>query len=276
VVKGYDASQDVEGDETVQIGQLLDDFLHLLDTHNDDDSFEYIQDELGYCDVKYCKMLEDHEEGNRDDLSDFFGNDDFDGAHSYKCLVNRIHVFYAHSYDIGYRLTVKEKSKIEESSRSRRNDQRNIKNCTFNPEITELRQIMSTKFGNNEVKKIQNRGKSRYNHVQLKGDGNNNGECHNYGTYYLGVEFIYDDENGEQTAEYENRSVIHVKSKYLCLKEELLRNPFIILTIGQYRNEYRKATGHFQCEFRRKCHPDLQLDHILALMIYANFEGLIC
>ena len=264
----YDSSKESEEQNNINIEQVFDDFLHGLDTHDDPESFEYIKNELGYCNVSNCDILDKYDEKNRNILNDFFGSEE--SNYYCKCIMNRIHVYYLHSYDIGHKLSLEETSKMEESSRSRERH-RSVRKCMRNPEIAELRHIVSSK-PNINVKEIHNRGKQRYN--QVKDD-----DCVYYKQYSFGVEFVYE-EKGEEEKEYkdyDDKPIIYVEPRYSCFKEELLSNR-TRLSIGQYRNEVRKASVNWKAKYRKRFRSkkgeELQKDHALALMIYANYTSL--
>eukprot|EP01084_Bolivina_argentea_P055054 100952_1 len=42
----------------------------------------------------------------------------------------------------------------------------------------------------------------------------------------------------------------------------------------QFNGEHKKAIIHYQCDYRKQMFPDITLNEILSLMVYANFTNL--
>eukprot|EP01084_Bolivina_argentea_P268724 456531_1 len=88
----------------------------------------------------------------------------------------------------------------------------------------------------------------------------------------FGYEFIYDaDIIVNFMNDYE--SVI-IQKKYRSFKDELVTNNIITISMYQFNIECMKAKIHWQSYFR-KCHyPKLNMECILALSLYCNFDHL--
>eukprot|EP01084_Bolivina_argentea_P076376 138411_1 len=90
---------------------LLNDFLHLLHHHNDnDESFEYIMNQFDHCDFETCSIF-DRIYRKRDQMEY-----ETDCLQSYINLIGKIHCFYLHSHDSGSRLLMKEMSFLNQST----------------------------------------------------------------------------------------------------------------------------------------------------------------
>eukprot|EP01084_Bolivina_argentea_P019058 35456_1 len=88
-------------DDDMNICQLLDDYLYLQQYHNTDNEFEYIYYQLGgFCDIQTCDVFK----RNHNNSNTFTGYD----TSRYQIL-DKIHCFYCHTFDIGLRLTQQER-----------------------------------------------------------------------------------------------------------------------------------------------------------------------
>eukprot|EP01084_Bolivina_argentea_P194682 334065_1 len=95
-------------DEIIAMNVLhtLDDYLHLIHNHDNDDEFVFIFKTLGNCTVTNCSGIR----GN-------YRNRDKYGKTKQKTnwsleILDKIHCYFVHSYQIGYRLTMNEKNNI--------------------------------------------------------------------------------------------------------------------------------------------------------------------
>eukprot|EP01083_Nonionella_stella_P135227 411352_1 len=101
------------------IQSVLDNFGHLMQKHNHNehdpaDEFESIHKALGgFCNIKTCKRFKRHQlyRGrdtsaivSQNTLKDIYNVDD-DTEVTHKQIMDKIHCFYRHCYDVGNRLT---------------------------------------------------------------------------------------------------------------------------------------------------------------------------
>eukprot|EP01084_Bolivina_argentea_P003581 6736_1 len=109
----YDASQDNcdHIHKEYDLIQIVDIYQHLLSKHDKDTDFQYIYNTLPKCIVENCVMFRRNYR-NR-------GYVQYDELRLYKCddvctiqILDKIHCYYKHTYDIGYRLTLKERNYI--------------------------------------------------------------------------------------------------------------------------------------------------------------------
>eukprot|EP01084_Bolivina_argentea_P004322 8218_1 len=89
---------------------LLDDYIHIIQCHND--NLDYISTSMinDYhiiaCDINKCSFVLRHFRSNKqDDMSNLLSDDDFV---FYRNLIDSIHCYLFHSYDIGLRVNTDE------------------------------------------------------------------------------------------------------------------------------------------------------------------------
>eukprot|EP01084_Bolivina_argentea_P043266 79719_1 len=99
--------------------------------------------------------------------------------------------------------------------------------------------------------------------------------------FKVGVKFHYgketkfaDSSNGASDSKSTNDDVLIEKAKWKNLKEELTQNTIESLSVTQYDKEKKKARNHFNSDYRKQTYSDMLIDHILALMVYCNFDKL--
>eukprot|EP01083_Nonionella_stella_P311382 1110165_1 len=97
----YDQSNMNQGRMDTQFASnVIDDFLHTIYEHNQDEEFAAIYNVLKHCDVTQCAVFSDRNSNKR-------------GAYG---IISKIHCYYHHSYDIGNRLTMKEIAQLQYKS----------------------------------------------------------------------------------------------------------------------------------------------------------------
>eukprot|EP01084_Bolivina_argentea_P092824 166973_1 len=97
--------------QLICIDDLIHNHIHLIYEHNHDEDFEYIHNKINAtnCDIFSCDIfMRNHRNRNKTNLTDLF---DSNNVHIIvrKQILDSIHCHYAHSFDIGHRLRVKEK-----------------------------------------------------------------------------------------------------------------------------------------------------------------------
>eukprot|EP01084_Bolivina_argentea_P151342 264173_1 len=105
--------------------------------------------------------------------------------------------------------------------------------------------------------------------------------------YHSGKQFLYKykgeheingvsqyDRLTELNINFDNTKAIIVVPKFKDLKEELTINGMIDLCIDQYNNEYKKALIHFASWYRKSRYKNMNVENILCLMVYCNYDGL--
>eukprot|EP01084_Bolivina_argentea_P319130 553545_1 len=114
IIKQYDDHfmQIANTMDNAKLTNVVNDYLHLLHEHNDDEQFQFIVDYLGYCDIASCVKIKRHYR-NRNIID----NTDckVQKKYMYDVVINfmdKMHCYFQHCYDIGNRISIHEKSKI--------------------------------------------------------------------------------------------------------------------------------------------------------------------
>eukprot|EP01084_Bolivina_argentea_P072007 130789_1 len=251
--------------DRTKILQILNDYLHLMGKHDDIDQFEYITNQLENCAMNECKILAP-DKRNRNELHDSI---------AYYDIMDKIHCYYHHSYDSGYRLSIEDKENIY---KSHHDEKENV--YLLNSKLSHMvKAIMSKrKIFDNITNSLNNR-QPKYN--QLFTDENIDTKQNHedsYKIYSYGYGFYY----GYERESRQKLSIDVSKTAYYStLKEELTQNDIAILPKKAFDNEYRKAGIHFESYYNKKKRyitymQQMSLVQILSLMIYSNYTELQC
>eukprot|EP01084_Bolivina_argentea_P272926 464810_1 len=245
-----------ESQHTNKTSENLDAFLHLLEQHsNDDVQFQYIYDTMGgKCDISHCKLFSRH---YRD--RNLCNND-----HCYNInqqILDKIHSFFIHSYDIVHRLTCEELLLLHNISNTQESK------CDQNTFI-DTKTVTLSKIISNKPKLLPKEAmKRRFDRYQPLNDENKETVDKKY---EFGVLFDYDNDEKKEAVP------IPVFGKYSSVKEELTGNALCALNMSQFNHEMQKASIHYNSAYRRNNRDwnDIMIDHVLALMIYCNYNDL--
>eukprot|EP01084_Bolivina_argentea_P283347 485229_1 len=87
---------------------IIDDFCHLLSVHDNHNDFEYIYNKFGaLCDITKCKLFErNYRNKNSNDLLKTYS--------AKQQIIDKIHCYYRHAFDIGNRLNLNENKIIND------------------------------------------------------------------------------------------------------------------------------------------------------------------
>eukprot|EP01083_Nonionella_stella_P193956 715750_1 len=223
--------------DDIKINQVLDDYLYLQHHHSADDQFEHIHDRLGTCCTIYeCDIFKRNH--NRETTAT--GHDA-----CYQQILDKIHCFYAHTFDIGYRLTEKERSLLSTDDTT--------------SHLSQYTELLSDK-------------RQAFQNYNENTEGVKNRTVHKYmqNMYSFGTLFNY----GYDGEHIWNNKAIKVHPKYASLKDELLNNDIATISARRFENEYQKASVHSDTYYRKTYYPEMEIEHILSLMIYTNFDRL--
>eukprot|EP01084_Bolivina_argentea_P283857 486276_1 len=250
---------------------LLDNFLHFLDKHNNQTDFDFVLQSLGMCDITKCSIFRQHYR-NRNLSQSKTKNANIS---TIQALINKIHCFFCHSYDIGHRILLKEL--IEDEKKNVDTMITKSKVCNFLSSKHKLyrhhqQRTMTSKFNPFATKNSNHSSNKRY--------------------YSFGVEFQYGSHDSKvcksssekpnitAVESEENHNGIRIqpftieKGKYASLKEEMLMNTIAILTLEQFEHEYNKISMLHNSFFRKREYLDMSLEQLLCLAIYCNFDTL--
>eukprot|EP01084_Bolivina_argentea_P095947 172474_1 len=126
--------------DQVDVLTTLNSFLHLLQTHDDDHQVEMIKKLLNIdCNIRKCKIFHDICQMSNNYQAHFQ-------------ILDKIHCYYEHCYDLGNRLLIQEKMMIIDSIE----DIEHESSCLESDQIKQLNHILADKYQN---KKLINRKK---------------------------------------------------------------------------------------------------------------------
>eukprot|EP01084_Bolivina_argentea_P311828 539811_1 len=267
------------------VPDILADYLHFVECHSkkEHDAFEFIFNNLSFCNINKCPMFDriyrDRNKMNTEVTEVTEVTEHLD--HSYSDIMDKIHVYFCHSYDMRYRLTGDQQTLISnaklpdflDTDEKKSIESKSVCRYLVNPLLTKMRQTLPPK--QHIDTHVISRNYKKYNQVF----SNQNNQHYCFGFHF---KYGYD---GEKRLTLQPKEIISVVKHYDNLKTELLDNDFYILTISQFNNEYTKAIMHFDSpycknKFRPFSYPMndqkyfIDIDIILSLMIYSNFTDL--
>eukprot|EP01084_Bolivina_argentea_P304515 525917_1 len=244
----------------LDIVSVVNDFMHLLTEHDTNDEFEYISDTLGHCNINTCQRFNDNFRNRLNEPIALNSNLQLTTA-EYQIL-NKIHCYFQHCYDIGNNIRNKELQSIHIDEQKETDI-----NPVTNSKIEQIYKLLSQKRNKyKHISAIGHRMKHRCNQL----DNDNNRE-HTQKMYSFG-----------RKIEYQNQRIESILSpsialaKFKSLKEELLHNTICSIGLSQYENEYQKSEIYFACNYRKTNYKDVNLEYLLSIMIYCNFTELQC
>eukprot|EP01083_Nonionella_stella_P098906 278190_1 len=252
----------VDNTDKSQLTQIMDDFLHLMNEHDDDDQFRFIFEILRHCDMTNCIMFKRNNR-NRMRLTADATHDIVQSHHgAYRVgfdILDKMHCYFQHSYDMGHRVFI------------------NCKNEEFEPELPDqLKQSNSYPTPRNIPLHFTDNAYNKYNGQLLSIDNTNEQ------VYGHGVPFYYNYPGESRSWDDSEYSYKEVSPKYCSLKEEVTQNPFAVLTQDQFTHEYEKAMVLFDTRHRKKSkhfephhlynqRVEFTVQNVLALMLYCNY-----
>eukprot|EP01084_Bolivina_argentea_P312003 540128_1 len=282
---------------TENINQILNDYFHLLLRHNDNKHFTSIVNELDKCDIDKCAMfVRNHRNRNEQNIEEKSDEPIFDDETDmvYCRIWDKIHCYFYHTYDIGYCLSTDEITMIqnEEHKSSQVNS-----SLIINQMIINRNKLIAAKAKKRAsiCNKINPSLNSKHNQLILIDDLK---EQQKGKMFSFGYQFEYTNnpyEYSKQDTEENLRTVfknkkINIGPKYCHLKQEIISNNFVILTMKQFHEEYRKCIIHFnsphcKANFRPFLydtgHVDgkfieefITIEYLLSLMVYCNYTQL--
>eukprot|EP01084_Bolivina_argentea_P312007 540134_1 len=217
-------------------------------------------------------------------------------------IMDRIHCYFYHSYDIGNRLKSQEKLTVNciNNESIDPDESKDINNKSWNG----IQNILNNK--RNKIKNvatlIHNRMNIKYNpfsdllHV-TDSNGSDNGKTSKSNKMYnFGFKFDYgyrleDGLTRKPNYTHLREDYVSVSPKYSSLKQELITNEISLISAEQFHNEHKKAQMYFRSHYCRKAFTSrkwldryqddpiqwvFSVEHILSLMIYCNYTELQC
>eukprot|EP01084_Bolivina_argentea_P309292 534984_1 len=255
--------------------RILNDYLHLFLQHDSDEDFEFISQRLGECNLLKCSSFI---RNNRNRARNSFYNNQRKvevEAAVYTQLLDKIHCSFQHCFDIGDRLTIKQKRDIsmnmKEDEKECINDFLNAGH-SLNKSTLKINKLVQRKM-NLYGQCVTNRRNNKYNNLF---EPNTNDDA----IYKFGYLFNYDGENEQKYDSIELHdytSAIDIKPKYMSFKDELINSKIHHVTIEQYNCEYTKASVYRKLRYKHFLfynYKQMRLQFILSLMFYSNFDRL--
>eukprot|EP01084_Bolivina_argentea_P163701 284743_1 len=264
---------------------IYDDFFHLKDLHSH--QFEKIYNHFGgKCNAEQCSMFQRHNCRNRQ--SEIHEQKQIDNIADQ--IIDMIHCYYSHSFDIGNKLTNSEKKLMAKSEKKDR--------------IKIMCEILKPKN-----RRYHNMRKRHFHKLMTTSEIINDEQKEEYPLYSFGVQYFYQTEekhmfmmsmDSDTGMPYFNKAVetsntcyfvthIIVNKKYKDLKRELLNNPVFHVTKPDFNIEYKKAgilhasgyckryVGKIRSQTQHNGSKDTDkftIEHLLSLMAHSNYDGL--
>eukprot|EP01083_Nonionella_stella_P035501 96858_1 len=258
---------------------LMDSFNHVLCHHNEAQDFEYIYDQLNVCAVTQCCAIDRHYR-NRNVNDDPYEHHAPKSANDIKesiCqILDKIHCFYQHSYDMGYRMRRDDSKEANENG------------------------IHVSEWTENKMKPWTHI--SKYHQLQAPMGRQNHAspKVYSFGQVYLYWSYYRDSYEARTQALCTNPTDVlakwYVSHKYTDLKDEMINNQTTVLLAEQYQNEHAKALVYLQTRLGKSFIADLRsnveylpfdkrrcgiqqgasitLNHLIAVLIYCGYTVL--
>eukprot|EP01084_Bolivina_argentea_P238882 401370_1 len=269
--------------DELKILPILDSFLHLKDEHDSEEQFEWIYNSLTNCDINKCDSFR---RNFRDRSEQSEKNDHKLGSHQTIKLeiVDKIHCYYYHSYNIGHRLRAQETINVHKDPNKVKQVNESWIEYMTNNNITELRHLLHKKRKSlGSVDELLSKRINKYNNLSQKIQQTQSHviidvEDEKSKLYHYGYMFHY----GKACCDFRNvrnkmlrRKIITISPKYANLKEEVTKNSFCILTIEQYTNALIIAKLYRNTQYcKSKFKSTIKIEHILSLMLHCNYTDL--
>eukprot|EP01084_Bolivina_argentea_P237981 399844_1 len=265
--------------DNINILGALNDYLHLINFHDND--FEQIFNSFKQtCSVTTCIIFRRNNQSKEHKKNNLNFNEQ---------ILDKMHCYFKHSYDIGHRITHQELELLN-SSNFKHND---VPFGSFKTKQTvQLMNIISNKHQMyRDVKGLDRKTKYNVdvsNESQQKEDNVTEHNEHMV-MFDCGVYFNYSDP-------MDMSNWADVKKKYSDIKRELLTNSIAVLSEEQFESELHKAQIHYASRHCKQIMTDyeiafstedeialstedgsefsLQVYHLLAIMIYCNYDVL--
>eukprot|EP01084_Bolivina_argentea_P023714 44289_1 len=234
------------------IESALNHYIHLMYEHNSDDEFEFI--------VHCIRSIRNT--NRRNSLKIVNDMNIVDTA--YLEIMDKMHCYFYHCYDVGFRLNEQDKMFLNKKNEDCKSE--NMQTLSlFNINKYNRIKLLSSKQQNTYMQFLQKQNKtpSKFNQMDFVINDN---------VYSYGYFFSYDEHHRNKWMEtIKGRRVIYVDSKYSSLKTEVTQNNVSVLLIDQFAKEYEKASIHFESRYRKINYPNIELEFLLTLMIYCNY-----
>eukprot|EP01084_Bolivina_argentea_P022422 41671_1 len=231
--------------DNAQLTSTLDHYLHLIHQHNQDEQFEAIYNQLGFCDVTKCAIF------MRNNRNRMIINEINDAQYT-KCnviydIIDKMHCYFQHCYDIGNQLSIKEKNVIHSEVKY------NTDLCDahlLNNKTAQIAKILQSKRDRHKdiYYKFNNALHNKYNQLFCNINEQKSNNIQQTAMYSFGYPFEYG-YDGEAFQALYIPNCRKILPKYASFKQELTQNTnttTTILVMDEFNNEYKKAMIHFK------------------------------
>eukprot|EP01084_Bolivina_argentea_P101864 182562_1 len=130
--------------KNVKTVDIIYHYTHLMDKHDNDEHFEYIVTTLGECSSE-CNRFKRYGTEQKTSTEDVDINDIV-----YCQIMDKIHCYFLHSYDIGYRLTKQERELVNMEETKNESEYDEYNDILVNKKILLIRNLFQTKRKNSK------------------------------------------------------------------------------------------------------------------------------
>eukprot|EP01084_Bolivina_argentea_P288364 494917_1 len=268
---------------------LVDCYVHIIHKHDNDLHFAHIVSQLGQCPKLYeCNMLKRNlrDRSMMKNTDNDFVEKDLNDIVRLE-LLDKMHCYFLHCYDLGNRLTIEEREQLYSTV-----DEYNYDGLVNN-KLIQIHNIVKRKKQKFQLRTNYTRSNVKFNQLcNLELDEIKNEDK----IYSVGFVFKYgfdqefftiEEANSGAPASYVEEwyqtDVVDIYPTYSTLKEEMVSNSVVQLTIEQFNAEYKKASINFESKYcKQKYRPyeyflndvnkHITIEIILSLMIYCNYD----
>eukprot|EP01084_Bolivina_argentea_P277853 474514_1 len=296
---------------------LMNDYNHLIIFHSTNDQFENVYHRFilganndSICSLTDCIMMQrNHRDRLKSVLTQLYIDTEQHNIIRQQ-LLDRIHSYYFHTFDIGYKLTRNDRQNILSQQRKYSDDDSKINNDMLDINVVKIQNHIQKR--QSECKKMYGleRIHSNVNHKFLWKIENNDvktrDSCDNYYSYgyryyywksYKNINetfdpsFQYEDFCQQKSNKNASLKQWYITNKFKDFKDEMISNPICGLRQIEWNNLIQKAVIHldsnhsrtFKCVRRKtailfdlKFNDALNINHVIAIMIYCNYDWLQC
>eukprot|EP01084_Bolivina_argentea_P193223 331523_1 len=287
---------------------LLNDFNHSLFVHSGSKAFDDIYNILfseseSQCKIKNCLLFRRNQRNRTIDNRKLYFNHNDQRSIIQQQLIDRIHSYYYHSYDCGYRISKQEKERIN-NQESKINHENNSYD-TFDRNIYAINNLIKLKRSSLDKITEFTRLNWKNNKFSMQIDEKQQENDYSFGKryfYWKCYQDQYSSLHHDPAHQFEGMSVgskppanpgyvlrdWYIDPKYKNFKQELLTNSICTLPLSAWHNLMMKANDHIQTDITRhemccvrkesalyyEMHyaQPMSIHHLIAMMVYCNFD----
>eukprot|EP01084_Bolivina_argentea_P264006 447061_1 len=249
LLEKYNTNEDIN-EKNYNVATILDDFNYILEHHDSEQNFNKIHNTLTsknkHSHYKQCKVYSRYNSRRRERIIssrkphiEMKVEEHTKPQSELTMILDKIHSFYYHSYDTSLRSLPNESTDNIQTLKNRRNKDLSL-------------QIIE----NNKFNSKFNIDKNAYGYEQ------------NENIFSFGQRFEYDNKESDW----------FVEPKYETVKQELIDNDIICISIDIYNINYEKHIKYMKTNYikrmqNRNKSKQLLYDYILTLLIYCNCDN---